>query len=375
MWCRVPVLVPTVGSSVFIGERGNVFPRLIRLVGVRKGANGGRLGLNRKAGIGTVRVLTSRLSPGARLMLDLPTFLTELYVIIDDWDKTQPPEPRRPGPVPQLSRSEVLTIAVLGQWGRFASERDYFRWAECHLPPFFPRLPSRVQFSIAQRRLSRRLEQVAIWLGQQPTAPNTPFEILDATGLATRDCKRRGAGWLPQAAAVGQCTRLGWYEGVRLLVCRSPIGAITGYGLAPANTNDRRLADTLLAVRHLPHPDLPSAGTATTDRYLADKGFTGRMWEAHWARDYQATVLCPPERDHRRHWSRGQRRRHAGRRQIIETVMDKLLNGFRLCRERPHQLAGLQARVAAKIALHNACLLLNQRAGRRPLAFAGLIDW
>lgn len=193
--------------------------------------------------------------------------------------------------------------------------------------------------------------------------------------MATRDCKRRGAGWLPQIAALGQCTRLGWYTGIRLLVCCSPVGAITGYGLAPANTNDRWLAETFLAARHQPQPDLPSVGTATTDRYLADKGFTGQRWEAHWTHDYRATVLCPPERGHRRTWTRDQRRRHAGRRQIIETVMDKLLNSFRLSRERPHQLVGLQARVAAKVALHNSCLWLNQRYERRPMRFADLIDW
>lgn len=308
-------------------------------------------------------------------MLDPATFLTELYVIIDDWDKTHPPAGRARGPAPALSRSEVLTLAVVGQWGQFASERAFWTWAQRHLRPFFPGLPSRVQFLRAQHRYARMLEQLAIWLGQQTGGAALPFEILDATGMATRDCKRRGAGWLPQIAALGQCTRLGWYTGIRLLVCCSPVGAITGYGLAPANTNDRWLAETFLAARHQPQPDLPSVGTATTDRYLADKGFTGQRWEAHWTHDYRATVLCPPERGHRRTWTRDQRRRHAGRRQIIETVMDKLLNSFRLSRERPHQLVGLQARVAAKVALHNSCLWLNQRYERRPMRFADLIDW
>lgn len=308
-------------------------------------------------------------------MFDPATFLTELYVIVDDWDKTQPPEPARPGPTPNLSRSEVLTLAVFAQWATFASERAFWRWATRHLPALFPRLPSRQQFIVAQRRWSHTLDRLAVWLGQQTMGPEVPFEILDATGIATRDCKRRGGGWLPQIAALGQCTRLGWYVGTRLLVCSSPIGAITGYGLAPANTNDRRLAATFLAARHAPHPQLPSVGVATTDRYLADKGFTGLAWEAGWARDYRATVLCPPERTHKRRWSRGQRRRHASRRQIIETVMDRLLNTFRLSRERPHHLQGLQARLAAKVALHNVCLWLNQRNGRRPLAFATFIDW
>lgn len=307
-------------------------------------------------------------------MFDPATFLTELYVIIDDWDKTQPPEPPRPGPAPHLSRSEVLTISVVGQWGRFGSERDFWRWAERHLPPFFPQLPSRVQVNAAQRRLAPQLDRLAIWLGQQ-TATELPYEILDATGIATRACQRRGRGWMPGEATLGKCSRLGWYIGTRLLVCTSPIGAITGLGLAPANTNDRQLAETFLAARHTPQPDLPGVGRAVTDRYLADKGFTGVAWETRWRHDDHATVLCPPERTHRRVWSRVHRRRHTAARQIIESVMDKLLNTFRLSRERPHQLRGLQARLAAKVALHNVCLWLNQRAGRRPLAFADLIDW
>ncbi len=62
-------------------------------------------------------------------------------------------------------------------------------------------------------------------------------------------------------------------------------------------------------------------------------------------------------------------------RQIIETVNDKLLNTFRLARERPHDLTGFQARLAAKVALHNFCLWLNLHLGRAPLAFAELLEW
>lgn len=219
------------------------------------------------------------------------------------------------------------------------------------------------------------LEQLAIWLGQQVSEAETTFEILDCTGLPTRDCKRRGAGWLPEIAALGYCTRLGWYTGIRLLVCCGPRGAITGYGLAPGNTNDRSLAETFLAARHHPHPDLPSVGPATSDRYLADKGFAGRAWVAHWAQDAHATVLAPPERNHAHAWTSAQRHCHAGKRQIVETVMDKLLNRFRLSRERPHQLAGFQARIAAKVALHNVSIWFNRQAHRPSLAFADLIDW
>ena len=65
----------------------------------------------------------------------------------------------------------------------------------------------------------------------------------------------------------------------------------------------------------------------------------------------------------------------AGLRQIIETIYGKLLNTFRLARECPHVLDGFQARLAAKVALHNFCLRLNVQLGREPLAFAELLDW
>lgn len=308
-------------------------------------------------------------------MLDPAAFLTELYVLIDDWDKSQPSPPRCPGPPPKLTRAEVLTLAIFSQWAGFGSERGFWRYAERRLRPLFPSLPSRVQFNRAVRRWHDRLCQLALALGEQQVAPLASYEILDATGVATRDRQRRGRGWLPGEAALGQCTRLGWYVGVRLLICATPSGAVTGFGIAPANTNDRSLAETFLAVRTHPAPALPNVGQSRDHCYLADGGFTGAEWEAHWHAAYQAEVICPPQQNHARHWSRPQRRWLASHRQVIETVMSRLLTSFRLAQERPHTLRGLQARIAAKVALHNACLWINRHVGRPPLAVADLVDW
>ncbi|HTI14659.1 MAG TPA: hypothetical protein VL461_08845 [Dictyobacter sp.] len=60
---------------------------------------------------------------------------------------------------------------------------------------------------------------------------------------------------------------------------------------------------------------------------------------------------------------------------LIESVFDKLLNAFRLARERPHALTGFQARLTAKISLHNFYLWLNEHLQRPPLAIADLVDW
>jgi hypothetical protein len=60
---------------------------------------------------------------------------------------------------------------------------------------------------------------------------------------------------------------------------------------------------------------------------------------------------------------------------MVETVYEKLQHAFRLDRERPHELSGFQARLAAKIALHNFCIWLNEQLGWPRLAFTDLVDW
>ena len=62
-------------------------------------------------------------------------------------------------------------------------------------------------------------------------------------------------------------------------------------------------------------------------------------------------------------------------RQIVESVYDKLFNTFGLEEERPHDMAGLRARLAARVALHNFCILLNEQLSRPRLAFADLLSW
>jgi hypothetical protein len=88
------------------------------------------------------------------------------------------------------------------------------------------------------------------------------------------------------------------------------------------------------------------------------------------------SVLTPPlAPETQRRWPAALRRAHAGWRQIVETVHDGLLDTFGLDTERPHDLQGLRARLAAKVTLHNLCLWLNIQWGRPPLAFADLIAW
>jgi hypothetical protein len=308
-------------------------------------------------------------------VVDLDTFLTILYVIADDFCQSRPTR-KKPGPEASLSESEVITLAIFACWSRFASERDFYRYAKVHLLGAFPTLPNRSQFNRLVRSNGDLIEEVALHLAALLDARKCPYEALDSSAMPIRDCKRRGHGWLAGQADIGWSNSLGWYEGFTLLAAVDPTGVITGFGFGSASTADQRMAETFFALRAYPNARLGSAGLASSGSYyMVDKGFEGAENHRRWFEHYGARVVCPPKRNAREVWPKRLRRWVAGIRQIIETVYEKLFNAFGLWEERPHELGGLRARLAARVALHNFCIYLNDQLGRPRLAFADLLGW
>jgi hypothetical protein len=310
-------------------------------------------------------------------MLDVDTFLTALYVIVDDFCQSHHPQQRRPGPEASLSEGEVIALSIFARWSRFASERDFYRYAESHLRGAFPTLPDRSQFNRLVRLHADAIEEIALHLGRIVEGDQFPYQALDASAMMpVRDAKRRGNGWLAGRADIGWSNSLGWYEGFSLLTAVEPSGVITGFCFGAASTADQPLAETFFNVRANPSPRLGSVGSAFSGTYVADKGFEGAENHQRWLECYGAQVIHPPKRNSRkRSWSKRLRRWLAGIRQIVETVYDKLFNAFGLWRERPHELGGLRARLASRVALHNFCIWLNDQLGRPRLKFADLMGW
>src|SRR5512144_612213 len=233
-------------------------------------------------------------------MVDSDTFLTTLYVMIDDFCKSHFPPKHRGGAPASLTPSEVLTLALFGQGQHFSSERGFYRYAQRHLRVAFPTLPDRSQFNRLLRQQQEALVACSLHLVPRLQAQQCAYEILDATAVPTRDAKRRGLGWLPGIADIGWSNRLGWYEGFYLLLSVNPKGVITGFGYAPASTKEQLLAETLLAGRHQPHPRLPGVGFPAQGPYVTDKGFEGAAWRRHWRHAYGAEVIGAPPRNSKR---------------------------------------------------------------------------
>ena len=317
-------------------------------------------------------------------MTDFETFVITVYDLVDTAVRQHlPPAPRRRGRRSALTRSEVLTLALLAQLGRFGSEREFCRFASQRLHPLFPHLPHRSQLHRAFRRVPPPLAAL-----RHPGAAALPARAAGSDGRvatgARRPPKGRRHADRPAFMARGRASRLGWFVGCRLLVATTPTGVITGWAVSPGHRHDSTLATALLAERACPtapaaDPADPAAivtraGVVASGHYLADSAFAGQKLAREWA-SCAATVAAPPQPKTKQQWTPAQRRTHASARQIVETVIERLLRGVRLERDRPRTQRGLLSRLAAKIALHNACILWNRRCGRPDLAFASVIGW
>jgi hypothetical protein len=215
-------------------------------------------------------------------MVDTDTFLTTLYVMIDEFCQAYLAPEVHPGPQASLSRSEVITLSLFGQWACFPSERAFYRYAQRQLRAAFPALPHRTQFNRLLRSHHAAIVACFLHLVDLLDDRHGLYEALDGSAVPTRDAKRRGAGWLPGLADIGWSNRLGWYEGFHLLMAVNPRGIITGFGVGPASAKDQPLAEIFFALRQQPHPGYPSVGQPALGPYVCDKGFEGQTAHRRW---------------------------------------------------------------------------------------------
>ena len=87
----------------------------------------------------------------------------------------------RPGRPVALSNSEVVTLAILAQWPRFRSERDFWRFADAYLRQYFPNLLSQGQLNRRMRALEPKLRALQRYLAETLLQPSTVYHILDTT--------------------------------------------------------------------------------------------------------------------------------------------------------------------------------------------------
>src|SRR6266545_461258 len=267
--------------------------------------------------------------------LDLGTFLTAVYCVVEDLYRAEfaPAKPVRRGHQPELSGGEVLTLAALAQWQRGRSERKFVAYAAAHGRASFPRLLSQSAFN----RRARGLWGVLCALGPRVAgrvaalAGAPAYEALDGVAVPLmRRCRGDRHRLFAAAASVGcDGSDKDWSDGVELVAAVSPAGAITGFVLVPAATEERRGAEALLRWRAAPAAPAPTAAELAP---AAGPYPAARRATAPWAR---------------------------GLGQVVESAFQVLTDVLGLTFPRARTPGGLLARVGAKVVAYDLALLLN----------------
>lgn len=295
--------------------------------------------------------------------MNLESLLVSLFVLVDDWwCKEHPPARRKPGRPPSLSHSEVLTLAILSQWPRWRSERDFYRYADAHLRTYFPELISHGQLNRRIRALEPELRALQRELARVLSDPSHVYHVLDTTLIPAivrvRACRK---GLFAGQATFGRSvSKTEWIYGFKVALSVSLEGVIFAFGLAEASSDERPIGEFLIT----------SDGH---DAYLADKGFSSLEWEQYWLETHEALVAATPQKSARRAWPEQACRWAAGKRQLIEGVIWQLKDYFGLERHRAKSLSGLLTRLAAKVAAYTVGQVLNERLGRSLRGFAELL--
>ena len=295
--------------------------------------------------------------------MDLDSFLVSLYVLVDDWWKLDHAwRPTKTGRPALLSDPEVLTLAILAQWPRFRSERDFWRFAWAHLRPYFPMLCSQSQLNRRIRALEPEMRALQLAFARELAEPSAVYRVMDTTlvpAIVRVRASRKGL-FAGQATFGRSASKTEWVYGFKVALVVDSDGVITAFGLAPASSDERPIGEALIASdRH--------------EAYLADKGFTGIEWERRWMELYGALVAATPYDDSRRAWSKTDRRWASGKRQIIEGVIYQLKDFFSLESHRAKTLQGLLARLGAKVAAYTCAQRLNDTLGRPIRQLADLL--
>jgi hypothetical protein len=287
------------------------------------------------------------------MITDFDDFCTWMFVLIDDIWQVLAPFYKRPGPQPECSDSELMTMAIVGECREWDKETNLLaEWQGYrHL---FPVLPERSRFNRRRRNLMGALNHIRQMVLQVLDVAQDGQCVIDSLPLPVVQfhlVPSSTGDWAAHGATFGYCaTKKQTIYGYRLHLLITVGGAIVEFVLTSANADEREAAQDMLQDRH----DLLVIG---------DKGYIkAALAEELWQR-CRIRLLTLPRSNQQDQLPAEVRRLINQMRQIIETVNGQLTEQFQIERNHAHSFWGLCARLYTKLTAHTLCIYLNRLLG------------
>jgi hypothetical protein len=287
------------------------------------------------------------------MITDFDDFVTWMFVLIDDMWQQLGPFYQRPGPQPECSDSELITMAVVGECREWDKETNLVsEWRNyTHL---FPSQPERSRFNRRRRNLMGGINHIRrMMLAVLDVAQDTQC-VIDSLPLPVVQfhlVPSSTGDWAAHGATFGYCaTKKQTIFGYRLHLLITVGGTILDFELTSADTDEREAARDLLDDKR----DLVVIG---------DKGFISAALASNLKQRSNIQLLTLPRRNQKQHITPQARQLINRVRQIIETVNGQLTEQFQIETNHAHSFWGVCARVYTKLAAHTLCIYLNRLLG------------
>jgi hypothetical protein len=287
------------------------------------------------------------------MITDFDDFCLWMYVVVDDiWQQVSPLF-KRPGPPPECSDSELITMTLVGECRGWDMETVMLsHWQEHR--DLFPVIPTQSRFNRRRRNLMLAFNFIRrVVLGWLDVAPD-PHCVIDSLPIPVVQfhlVPNSTGDWAAYGATFGKVpSKKQTIFGYKLHLLITMGGLILDFELAPANVTDLEVGFELLAE----HTDLYVIG---------DKGYISAEKAAELWHSNRLRLETLPRRNQKRQLSPAVSRLINSVRQIIETVNGQLTEQFYIEKNHAHTFHGLCTRLYAKLAAHTLCIFLNRMLG------------
>jgi len=278
-------------------------------------------------------------------------FCLYMYVIVDAiWQEIEFMF-RRPGPKPECSDSELLTMALVGECRGWDVETEMLsHWHEHR--DLFPVIPSQSRFNRRRRYLHQAFNYIRRVILTRLDLSQDPYCVIDSLPVPAVQfhlVPSSTGDWQAYAAAFGKVPSKNDMTifGYKLHLFMTLSGAILDFELAPANETDLSVGHDILSDH--------------TDRLvLGDKAYISQ-WVADQLCTFNGIILLTlPRANQKKQVSQYFRHLFNRVRQIIETVNGQLTEQFNIEHNHAHSFLGLVTRLYAKLAAHTICVYINR---------------
>jgi hypothetical protein len=286
---------------------------------------------------------------------DFDTFCTWMFVIVDDIWQQLAPRFARPGPAPDCSDGELITLSLVSECLGWDVETEALSQWQTHRD-LFPHLPSQSRANRRRRNLRlgfNLVRQVVLRVLDVAQDHQCAIDSLPVPVMAfhTVPASASRADWQAAGAAFGRVTtKRQTIFGYKLHLLVTLNGVILDFERAPANVADITAGYELLA----DHQDLVVIG---------DKAYIGAERAAALHAQTGTVVVTGTRRTQHQQASAAVNRLVNHARQIIEVVNSQLSEHFKIERNHAHTFRGLVTRLYSKLAAHTLCIYLNRVLG------------